>query len=202
MRRRSPSRRRAPSGTGAALRTAILPVLLLAACEAPWHGTPQEQPAPAPPLSLADASGAPFSLAEAKGEVVVLFFGYTHCPDVCPTVLADWARAKRALGRDAAGVRFVFVSVDPERDTPATARTYATQFDSAFVGLAGTPEATARILRDWGLAAYPEQDPRSGSYTVAHPAATFVVDRRGRLRLTFPPGLGSDALASDLRKLL
>jgi len=177
-------------------------LVILAACDAPMHGREFEPPSPAPPLVLTGADGARFDLGERQGDVVVLFFGYTHCPDVCPTVLADWARAKRMLGARADGIRFVFVSVDPERDTPEVAGRYAMQFDSSFVGLSGSPDLVERVKRDWGLAAYPEGDPRGGSYTVAHPAAVFVVDRKGRLRLLIPPGAAVEDLASDLRNLL
>lgn len=166
------------------------------------HGSEIERPAPAPPLVLTDAAGMRFDLAERTGDVVLLFFGYTHCPDVCPTVLADWARVKRALGARAAKVHFVFVSVDPARDTPAVSRAYAMQFDSSFVGLSGSEAMLERIKRDWGFAAYPEGDPRTADYAVAHPASIYVVDRRGRLRVLYHPGVPVDELASDLRKLL
>ena len=100
---------------------AVIALGLAAGCDGPMHGTVVEQPSAAPPLVLTDASGARFELAERRGDLVLLFFGYTHCPDVCPTVLADWARVRQALGSKAEGVRFVFVSVDPDRDTPAVA---------------------------------------------------------------------------------
>jgi protein SCO1/2 len=175
---------------------------MLAACDGPLHGTVRENPAAAPPLVLVDAAGAPFDLAAEQGKVVLLYFGYTHCPDVCPTVLANWARVRRELGTKAARVRFVFVSVDAERDTPAVAQAYAMQFDSSFVGLAGTEEALGRIKRDWGFAAFPEGDPRTPDYGVVHPAATYVVDRRGRLLLLYSPGVHVEDMASDLRQLL
>lgn len=177
----------------------------LAACgERPWHGIVLEPPAAAPPLVVAGASAVPatrFSLAEARGTVVLLYFGYTHCPDVCPTTLADWARARRALGDDTLGVRWVFVSVDPTRDTPEDAAAYARQFHPAFEGTALTDAELAPVLRDWSIAAYPEGDPRTPDYTVAHPAHSFVVDAEGRLRLMLPPGVRGDSIALDLRRL-
>lgn len=160
--------------------------------------------APAPPLTVAGSGEDPVTqvaLGAFRGDVVLLYFGYTHCPDVCPTTLADWARAKRALGADTAGVRWVFVSVDPTRDTPATARTYATQFDPAFIGTAVSDGELAPLLKDWGIAAYPEGDPRTPDYTVAHPAHTFVVDAAGRLHLMIPPGVRGEQIAEDLRRL-
>lgn len=159
---------------------------------------------PAPPLVIAGAEGAPstrFGLTEHAGRVVLVYFGYTHCPDVCPTTLADWARAKRALGADSTGVRWVFISVDPTRDSPADARAYAAQFDPAFIGTALSEAELAPMLKDWGIAAYPEGDPRTADYTVAHPAHTFVVDANGRLRLMIPPGVRGEQIAEDLRRL-
>lgn len=177
----------------------------LAACgERPWHGIVLEPPTAAPPLVVAGSSAVPatrFSLAEARGAKVLLYFGYTHCPDVCPTTLADWARARRALGGDTLGVRWVFVSVDPTRDTPDDAAAYARQFHPAFEGTALTDAELAPVLRDWSIAAYPEGDPRTPDYTVAHPAHSFVVDAEGRLRLMIPPGVRGDSIALDLRRL-
>lgn len=181
----------------------LLPVVALAwACaERPWHGIVLDPPSAAPPLAMTRADGSRATLAEAKGDVVLLFFGYTHCPDVCPTTLADWARAKRALGADTSGVRYYFLSVDPARDTPQRSQSYAGQFDAAFTGFGVTDAELARVLRDWGIAAYPEGDPRARDYTVAHPAHTYVVDRQGRLRLMIPPGVRGEELAEDLRRL-
>ena len=177
---------------------------LVACGERPWHGIALDPASAAPPLTLAGALGMPetrLALREWKGQVVLVYFGYTHCPDVCPTTLSDWARAKRALGADTAGMRYAFVSVDPQRDTPEIAAAYATQFDPSFAGFAPSETELAMLLRDWGIAAYPEGDPRTGDYSVAHPAHTFVVDGEGRLRLMIPPGVHGEDLAEDLRRL-
>ena len=180
-----------------------LALLLLAACSGQLErGIVIEDAEPAPALAFTAADGARFDLAAEKGKVVLLYFGYTQCPDVCPTTLSDWARAKRALGADTANVRFVFLSMDPDRDTPEIAQRYARQFDAGFVGLTGSTEELEALKKRWSIAAYPEGDPRTGVYTVAHPAHTFVVDRQGRLRVLFEPGTPGDALANDLRKLL
>ncbi len=179
--------------------------LALAACsDRPWHGTRLDPALAAPPLTVAGALADPatrFVLVEAKESLVVLYFGYTHCPDVCPTMLSDWARAKRALGADTLGVRFVLVSVDPPRDTPELVAAYAQQFDPAFVGLAPSEIELAVLMRDWGIAAYPEGDTRTNDYSVAHPAQSFVVDRQGRLVLMIPSGVRGEELAEDLRRL-
>jgi protein SCO1/2 len=157
---------------------------------------------PAPLLQLTAYDGARFDLAVHRGSVVLVYFGYTHCPDVCPTTLSDWAKARRALEDDSTKVQFVFVSVDPERDTPELAQVYARQFDRAFVGLSGTVEQIDAMKTAWKIAAYPEGDTRERAYSVAHPAYTFLVDREGRLRYLYEPGVRGEELAQDLRKLL
>ncbi|WKW10936.1 SCO family protein [Pseudogemmatithrix spongiicola] len=183
-------------------RLMLAAALMLAACSGKLErGIVIEDADPAPALAFTAADGQRFDLAAERGKVVMLYFGYTHCPDVCPTTLSDWARAKRALGADTTNIRFVFVSMDPDRDTPELALTYARQFDGAFVGLTGTPLELEDLKKRWSIAAYPEGDPRDGFYTVAHPAHTFVVDRQGRLRVLFQPGVSGEELAQDLRKL-
>ncbi|MEY4608324.1 MAG: hypothetical protein RL625_541 [Gemmatimonadota bacterium] len=170
----------------------------------PWHGIVRAPADQAPSLELAGAADLPVTrvrLDSLRGNVVLLYFGYTHCPDVCPTTLADWGRAKRVLGADTTGIRWIFVSVDPTRDTPAEAHGYARQFDPAFIGTAPTDAELARLLVDWSIAAYPEGDPRTPDYTVAHPAHAFVVDAQGRFRLMIPPGVRADDIADDLRRL-
>jgi len=181
----------------------VAALLLLSACEAKLErGIIIGDAEAAPPLAFTAADGQRFDLSAEKGKVVLVYFGYTHCPDVCPTTLSDWARAKRALGADTANLRFLFVSMDPDRDTPEKSQAYARQFDASFVGVTGTDAELEALKKAWSIAAYPEGDPRSGFYTVAHPAHTFVVDRQGRLRVLFEPGVRGEELAKDLRKLL
>ncbi len=187
------------------MRLAIIAVasLVLVGCSGQLErGVVIQDADPAPALAFTAANGERFNLASEKGKVVLVYFGYTHCPDVCPTTLSDWARAKRALGADTTNLRFVFVSMDPDRDTPALTQSYAKQFDPSFVGVTGTEMELEALKKRWSIAAYPEGDPRSGIYTVAHPARTFVVDRQGRLRVLFEPGVSGEELAKDLRKLL
>lgn len=176
--------------------------LLLTACGEPMKGVEIRDAEPAAPFVFAAHDGTRIDIAAEKGKVVLVYFGYTHCPDVCPTTLSDWARAKRALGEKADGVRWVFVSMDPDRDTPEVTLNYARQFDSSFVGVTGTTEELDALKRAWGIAAYPEGDTRENDYTVAHPAYTFVVDRDGKLRYLYEPGVSGEDLAKDLRKLL
>lgn len=190
------------STRGLRLLLAALPLLIVAGCREPLRGIVFEDPEPAAALVFTDAEGKAFDLAAQKGAVVLVYFGYTHCPDVCPTTLSDWASAKRALGEDAERVRFVFVSVDPGRDSPELALAYARQFDASFVGVTGTAAELETLKTAWRIAAYPEGDPRTRNYTVAHPAHTYVVDTQGRLRVLYEPGVRGEELAEDIRKLL
>ena len=176
-----------------------------------FYGSAMPAPRPAPPLVLVEHGGRTFDLAAERGKVVLLFFGYTHCPDVCPTTLADWRRVKAALGADTARVRFVFVTTDPERDTPEVAQEYARRFDPSFVGLSGDSATLASLQRAFMIASYREpatdstpKDPHAGhrTYTVGHSSRTFVIDREGRWRLLMPAGAGAAMITADVKKLL
>lgn len=183
---------------------AAVTLVMAAACgkEAPAHGMSLPEPQVAPALVLHDSRGQAFDLSAQRGRAVLLFFGYTHCPDVCPATLADFARARRALRLAPERLRFVFVSVDPERDTPAIAESYAWQFDSTFVGLAPTPAQLDTIKAAWGFAVAREEMPGMTGYGVTHPAGVFFIDRSGKVRFVFAPGTKSDDLAADLKRLL
>lgn len=181
--------------------TLLLAILPLAACGRPMNGEEVIPASDAPALELTSPGGATFRLAEHRDTTILLFFGYTHCPDVCPTTLADWAQARRILGRRADRARFVFVSVDPDRDSAEEARAYAQRFDSTFLGVVASTEQLARLKRDWGVTAYATDDPRDGEYLVAHPGRTFVVDPDGKLRLRYSIGAPAAGIAEDLRRL-
>ena len=132
----------------------------------------------------------------------MLFFGYTHCPDVCPTTLAEAAQALKALGPDADRVQVLFVTVDPERDTRDVLASYVTAFDPRFLGLYGDAEATKRAAKEFKI--YYEKRPESapGSYSVDHSSQTYVIDPQGRLRLLVRPERMAEDLPADLRTLL
>ncbi len=176
---------------------------LLQGCEkpVPMHGLVADEPLPAPTLRLTDADAKVFDLGTERSRTVVLFFGYTHCPDACPTTLSDWARTKTALGSKSEVVRFVFVSVDPERDTPDVTRKFAQQFDPTFIGLATTAPQLDTIAKAWGFSVAREQMAGMSGYGVSHPAQSFVITRDGKVRMIFPPGLSPADMASDLRQL-
>ena len=153
-------------------------------------------------LSLPDADGKPRTLADFKGKVTLVFFGYTQCPDVCPSTLAELAAVKRELGKDGERVQGVFVSVDPERDTPQILKAYMAGFDPGFVALRGTPEQTQAAARNFKVFFAKVPGRSEGSYTVDHTAGTYVFDAQGRVRLFVRYGSGAEALRHDLKLLL
>ena len=153
-------------------------------------------------FALTDHTGKPRTLADYRGKAVAIFFGYTQCPDVCPTTLATLAEALRRLGPDAAKVQVLLVTVDPERDTPNLLSHYVTAFDPSFLGLSGDAEATARTAKEFKVL-YQKQPGRTpDTYTMDHSAGTFVFDPQGRLRLYAGHGQSADVFAHDLRELL
>lgn len=153
-------------------------------------------------LDLPDADGRRRTLAEFKGKLVVVFFGYVQCPDVCPTTLLELAQAREALGADGARVQGVFVTVDPERDTPEIVKAYAAAFGADFIGLRGTPEETRAVAKHFKVFYNKVPGSSAGSYSVDHTAGSYVFDTQGRVRLFTRYGSGAPALAHDLRLLL
>ena len=151
-------------------------------------------------LELVDHAGKPRRLEDWRGSAVVLFFGFTHCPDVCPTTLADISQAVKSLGPDAERVQVVMVSVDPERDTPESLAKYVTAFDPRFLGLRGDLDATKKVAAEFKI--YFEKRKQGESYTVDHSAQSYVIDPQGRLRLLVRHDRISQDLAADLRAIL
>jgi protein SCO1 len=178
---------------------------LLAACtrEPTLRGIGVDPPKAAPSLIVVRAGGDTFALARERGRAVLLFFGYTHCPDICPTTLADWAKVRRQLGPRAERVRFVFVSVDPTRDTPAVAQAYAAQFDSTFIGLSPIERELPAIQYDFGVTSSRDIRGRdSTDYLVSHASQAFLVAPDGALRVMYSFGASVDDVVADLRTLL
>ena len=152
-------------------------------------------------LALKDFDGRDRSLADFQGKVVFVFFGFTQCPDVCPTTMAELAEVRRRLGADGSRVQGVFVSVDPERDTAPVLKAYLTGLDPSFIGLTGSLaqiEATAREFKVF----YQKVPTTGNNYTMDHTAGAYVFDPAGRVRLFVRYGLGVDALTADLKQLL
>jgi protein SCO1 len=153
-------------------------------------------------LSLTDTDGKARTLADFKGKVTLVFFGYTQCPDVCPTTLAELAAVKRELGKDGDRVQGVFVSVDPQRDTPEVLKAYMASFDPGFVALRGTPEEIRVAARNFKVFYAQVPGKTEGSYTVDHTAGSYVFDAQGKVRLFVRYGSGAEALVHDLKLLL
>jgi protein SCO1/2 len=154
-------------------------------------------------LSLTDHLGQPRSLEDFKGKVVVMFFGYTQCPDVCPTTMVEMAEVMNALGEDANRVQVLFVTVDPERDTQALLAQYVPTFDSRFIGLFGDEEATKKVAKEFKV--FYQKVPNKNnpnSYTMDHTAGSYVIDPAGNLRLFIKHGNGIDGIVSDIQQLL
>jgi len=150
---------------------------------------------------LYDAGGQPRSLADFRGKVVALFFGYTHCPDVCPTTLADLARVMGMLGKDADRVQVLFVTLDPERDTRELLAQYPPAFYPTFIGLSGDAQATEAAAKAFGII-YQKQATKSGSYTLDHSAGTFLIAPGGKPVLISPFAQRPESLLQDIRLLL
>ena len=166
------------------------------------HGVAVKPPREMPAFEFTRADGSIYRTAADTKRPMVLFFGYTHCPDVCPTTLLDWKHVKQELGKDSSHVRFVFVTVDPERDTREVADRYAQQFDPSFVGLSGDSLTTARMQEAFGVASIRDATSSSAGYLMSHSSQVFLVDPRGRLVVLYAFGTGWDALLADLKQLL
>jgi protein SCO1/2 len=153
-------------------------------------------------LELPDVDGKPRTLADWKGKVTVVFFGYTQCPDVCPTTMAELAQIRTLLGADGDKLQTVFVTIDPERDTAEILKSYVTNFGPGVVALRGDAEQTAAAAKEFKVffAKVPGKSP--GSYTMDHSAASFVFDPAGKVRLFVPYGGDPKVLAADIRQLI
>jgi len=153
-------------------------------------------------LALTGHDGKPRTLADFRGKAVVLFFGYTHCPDICPTTLVDVAEAMKKLGKDADRVQVLFVTLDPERDTPEVLSKYVPAFGPGFLGLSGDAAATQRAAKEFKIFYEKRAGSAPSSYTVDHSAQSYVIDPQGRLRLFVRHDRIAQDLAEDLRTLL
>jgi protein SCO1/2 len=183
-----------------------LGVLMLAAC--------QQSPAEkfvntdvtgleyAKDFALTDHNGKPRTLADFKGKAVVMFFGYTQCPDVCPTTMAEMANVMKELGPQADKVQVLFVTVDPARDTPQILSQYVPAFDKRFLGLYGDEAATAKVAKEFKVFYQKVPGKTAGSYTMDHTAGSYVFDPQGHIRLFVRHGQGAEPIVHDLKLLL
>ena len=153
-------------------------------------------------FKLADHNGQQRTLADFRGKVVVIFFGFAQCPDVCPTAMAELAEIKRLLGADGGKVQGLFVTLDPERDTPEVLKAYMGNFDPAFLALRPTPQELPDLAKHFKIFYKKNEGKTAGSYTLDHTAASYVFDLQGRVRLYTRHGMGPAALAEDLKILV
>ena len=167
------------------------------------RGTAYNEPyPPAPAIELQQGDGEPFQLSGQRGKIVLIFFGYTSCPDVCPTTLAELNASLLQLGTRADHVQVVLISVDPERDTSARMQEYVERFNPSFIGLSGTPQELESIWESYGV--FREVVPGSSStnYIVNHTARTTLIDQQGKMRLSYGYQTPPEDIAYDLDRLL
>lgn len=181
----------------------VLLVVPCVAAEPPFRTGALEPPGPAPEFTLRSDTGKTVRLRDWRGNVVLLYFGYTSCPDVCPTTLSDLAEVKKQLGPAAQRLRVALVTVDPERDTAKRLHTYVKAFDPTFVGLSERKPALAVVWKAYGVYVQSHRVPGSSEgYMVDHSATTFVIDAEGRLRLAISFGTPVEDIRHDLQLLL
>jgi protein SCO1/2 len=178
-------------------------VLIATACGEPtFKGVAIEPPREIPAFTFVQSTGDTVRFAPEAGRPTLVFFGYTHCPDVCPVTLADWSRAKAALGEKASRVRWIFVTVDPARDTPAVAEAYARRFDASFIGVSGDSATTSAIQEAFTIASYETPGATDADYLVTHASQSFLIDDAGQLRAMYSFNSGVEAIVADLAQLL
>lgn len=153
-------------------------------------------------FSLPDHNGQLRTLKDFAGKIVVVFFGFTQCPEVCPTSMAELAQVKQQLGKDGEKLQAIFITVDPERDTPELLKAYMANFDPGFLALRPTPEQLVQVAKDFKVYYKKVEGKTPGSYTMDHSAGSYIYDGAGRLRLYSRYGAGAEALASDIALLL
>lgn len=153
-------------------------------------------------FKLTDHHGETRQLSDYQGKVVALFFGFTHCPDICPTTMADLAAAMKLMGKNSDHVQVLFVTVDPERDTQAVLSEFVPSFDSRFVGLTGTTEEIERTAKTFKIFYAKQQEPGQSGYSFDHSAGVYVYDKKGKIRIYLKYGQKPQEIAHDLSRLL
>lgn len=187
--------------------------LLLGGCHSPstpesssplsgLHGTDITGADFANALQLTDHTGKPTQLSDFKGKVVALFFGYTHCPDVCPTTMSELANAMKKLGANSDQIQVLFVTLDPERDTQSVLAQYVPSFDKRFIGLYGSPDQIANVASNFKIFYSKQQEQGQSGYTIDHSAGVYVFDKQGKIRIYLKYGQKPQEIADDLSKLL
>jgi protein SCO1/2 len=165
-------------------------------------GTLVDPPKQLTNFTLTSQTGAPLHLSDLRGRPVLLFFGYTHCPDACPTTLAEWKRVKATLGDAAKQVAFVFISVDSQRDQPAVLKKFLAGFDPSFIGLTGDPATIEAVGKDYGLYFKSHADTSNAQYVVDHSPYSYLIDQDGGLRMIYSMDVPESAISAGIKKML
>jgi protein SCO1/2 len=166
------------------------------------HGSPYDPPFTAPEVAASSTTGEPFQLTDLRGRPVLLFFGYTYCPDVCPATLAKMTRVFEQLGERGGRVTFAFISVDPQRDSVERLERHLQHFDPRFIGLRLEGDSLAAVMQEYGVYATKASEGDAETYLVSHTARIFLVDPQGRLRTNYDFDTSGEAILADLERLL
>lgn len=167
-----------------------------------YQGSLIDPPPPAADFTLTDQNGNSFKLSDQRGKVVLIFFGYTNCPDVCPVTLSQFKQVRQKLGDNANDVRFVFITVDSERDTSGKLNKFLANFDPSIIGLTGDQAALDAVYKSYGVAHEKVDVGSAAGYLVNHTAITYAIDKHGDWRLTYPFGIETDKIVQDLNHLV
>ena len=167
-----------------------------------FQGSLIDPPIEAADFELTDQNGQTFRLSEHQGKVVLIFYGYTNCPDVCPLTLSDFKLIKADLGEQADQVNFVFITVDPERDSQERLKAYLANFDPVFSGLTGSRSELESVWKAYGVYQAKQETGSAAGYLVDHTARTYAIDKQGNLRLTYPFEMERQAILDDVRHLV
>jgi len=167
-----------------------------------YHGAIIEPPAQAADFTLTDQNGDLFRLSDQQGKIVLIFFGYTHCPDVCPITLSEFKKIKTMLGDNADRVRFVYITVDPERDTAERINIFLQNFDPTFIGLTGDRGTLEPVWKAYGVYQQKQDTGSAAGYLVDHSTRTYLIDAQGHWRINYPYGMEPVKIVQDLQHLM
>lgn len=189
---------------GFALLVGLVAIFLLLGPTRPYtfQGSLIDPPVAAPPFELTDVDGNRVQLSDLDGHIVIMFFGYTSCPDVCPVTLTEFLQIRSRLGKQAEEISFVFVTVDPERDTPERMKKYLTNFDPEIIGLTGSRSELEMVWASYGVYEAKLEGGSEGNYLVDHSSRTYVIDADGNLLLTYLFGTEDNVIVEDVRHLV
>jgi protein SCO1/2 len=167
-----------------------------------YHGSVIDPPIQAPNFTLTDTNGESWELSDQKGDLLLIFFGYTSCPDVCPLTLSEFKQIKAILGENAKDVEFIYITVDPERDTPEKLKAYLSNFDPDFVGLSGAAENLVPVWKSYGVYHQKVETESQAGYLVDHTATIYGINKNGELSITFPFGMEVKQIVDDIEHML